>query len=353
MEKIDVHASHPYSVCIGRGLLAEAGRLVAEVKKPCRVLVVSDDRVFALYGSALEKSLSEAGFTVDHYVFPHGEASKTLATFGDILETAADAHLTRTDLIVALGGGVVGDIAGFAAACYLRGIDFVSIATSLLAAVDSSVGGKTAVDLEAGKNLAGAFHQPRLVICDTNTFETLDARETACGMGEIVKYGLMSDRPLFECLEHTSPAPETLVKRCVDIKRLIVERDECESGERRLLNLGHTFGHAVEAHSGFALSHGAAVAVGMHLICRASEHLGLAEEPLTARVDRVLSRYGLSTEYPISPEELYTLARGDKKASGDSITLVLPLKIGKCILQSMSLEAFRTLCGDVCGRERL
>ncbi len=353
MNTIRVGAGRPYSVHIGAELLAQAGSLISQIKNPCRVLIVSDDRVFPLYGGALEKSLAEAGFDVGRFVFPHGEASKTLATLSEILEEAANVHLTRTDLIVALGGGVVGDIAGFAAACYLRGIDFVNIATSLLATVDSSVGGKTAVDLTAGKNLAGAFHQPLLVICDTSTFETLDARETACGMGEIVKYGLMSDRKLFECLESTFPAPETLVERCVDIKRRIVERDECESGERKLLNLGHTFGHAVETHSGFSLSHGASVAVGMHLICRASEHLGFAEEPLTARVDGVLRRYGLPTEYPIPSEELYTLARSDKKAAGDTITLVLPTEIGKCILHSMSLESFKTLCNVVCNKELL
>lgn len=347
MNTIHVSASTPYDVCIGKGLLSTVGERISEVKAPCRVLLISDDRVFSLYGQTVHKSLADNGFTVTNAVFPHGERSKTLATFGDLLEKAASAHLTRTDLIVALGGGVVGDMAGFTAACYLRGIDYIGIPTTLLAAVDSSVGGKTAVDLTAGKNLAGAFHMPRLVVCDTDTFATLDERERACGMGEVIKYGLMSDKELFTLLEQSSPAPDTLVTRCVDIKRGVVERDERESGERKLLNLGHTLGHAIETHSDFALSHGAAVAVGMHLICKASEGLQLAEEPLLSRVDGVLGRYGLPFSYDITPEELFEKARGDKKTDGDSITLVLPVQIGKCVLRKIPLDEFKALCSSV------
>ncbi len=347
MNRIHVSASTPYDVCIGKGLLSTVGERIAEVKAPCRVLLISDDRVFPFYGQTVYESLTDNGFTVTSAIFPHGERSKTLATLGELLEKAARAHLTRTDLIVALGGGVVGDIAGFTAACYLRGIDYIGIPTTLLAAVDSSVGGKTAVDLAAGKNLAGAFHMPRLVVCDTDTFATLDERERACGMGEVIKYGLMSDKELFALLEHSSPAPDTLVARCVDIKRGVVERDERESGERKLLNLGHTLGHAVEAHSDFALSHGAAVAVGMHLICKASKHLQLAKEPLLSRVDDVLTRYGLPSSYDITPEELFERARGDKKTDGDSITLVVPVKIGECILKKMPMDEFKSLCDAI------
>ena len=348
MKTIRVATRSPYDVLIGSGLLSSVGTLTAEVKKPCRVLIVSDDRVFPLYGKAVKESLENAGYRTSEYIFPHGESSKNLAVFGSILECAAREHLTRTDLIAALGGGVVGDVAGFAAACYLRGIDFIQIPTSLLAAVDSSVGGKTAVDLEAGKNLAGAFHQPIRVICDTNAFETLDAREKACGMGEVIKYGLMNDRTFFETLENTLPSYEDLTARCVGNKRDIVERDEFDNGERKLLNLGHTFGHAVEKHSAFSLSHGAAVAIGMHMICRVSEKTGLAEEPLCARLDALLKKYDLPTSYPISPEELIALSRGDKKTEGDSITPVLPVGIGKCILKKMPLYEFEKLAHLAC-----
>lgn len=203
------------------------GTYTAQVKQPCRVLVISDDRVFPLYGETVKTSFENAGFTVSTYVFPHGEASKNLTTFGNILECAAGERLTRTDLIAALGGGVVGDVAGFAAACYLRGIDFVQIPTSLLAAVDSSVGGKTAVDLDAGKNLAGAFHEPIRVLCDTNVFATLDARERACGMGEVIKYGLMNDRAFFETLE-------TGVPRCRRAGAPLREQQTADRRTRRI-----------------------------------------------------------------------------------------------------------------------
>ena len=348
MTTIPVATRTPYDVLIGANLLPSVGTYTAQVKQPCRVLVISDDRVFPLYGETVKTSFENVGFTVSTYVFPHGEASKNLTTFGNILECAAGERLTRTDLIAALGGGVVGDVAGFAAACYLRGIDFVQIPTSLLAAVDSSVGGKTAVDLDAGKNLAGAFHEPIRVLCDTNVFATLDARERACGMGEVIKYGLMNDRAFFETLETGVPDAEELVRRCVNNKRQIVEHDEFEHGERKLLNLGHTFGHAVEKHSGFALSHGAAVAIGMHMICRVSEEIGLAEEPLCARLDALLEKYGLPTAYAIAPEELAAFARGDKKTAGDTITPVFPVCIGACVLKKLPLAEFEALAVAAC-----
>ena len=343
MTTIHVATHTPYDVLVESGLLSSVGSLTADIKKPCRVLLVSDDRVFALYGKTVKDSFEAAGFTTTEFVFEHGEASKTLTTFGEILECAAQNRLTRTDLIAALGGGVVGDVAGFAAACYLRGIDFVQIPTSLLAAVDSSVGGKTAVDLNSGKNMAGAFHQPIGVFCDTRAFDTLDTRERACGMGEIIKYGLMNDRAFFEMLEQGVPSYEEIVSRCVNNKRTVVEHDEFDNGERKYLNLGHTFGHAVEKHSAFSLSHGAAVAVGMHMICRVSEKIGTAREPLCARLDVLCEKYGLPTAYAISAADLYRLARGDKKTEGDSITLVLPTEIGKCLLRKMPLAEFEKL----------
>ena len=346
MKTVTVKTSSEYSVVIGENLLAEAGKLISDVKKPCRAAILSDDKVFPLYGEPLRESLLAAGFSVCEYVFPNGEASKTLATFGDILEFLARERLTRTDLIVALGGGVVGDVAGFCAAVYLRGIDFVQIPTTLLAAVDSSVGGKTAVDLENGKNLAGAFHQPILVLCDTRTFQTLNDRELACGMGEVIKYGVICDKALFETLETSLPPLEELVARCVSIKRDIVERDEFDTGERKLLNLGHTLGHAVEKHSRFSLSHGAAVAVGMMMIARIAEKNGCAKEPLCERLSAVLRKYGLPVSYDITHDELYGIACGDKKTEGQSITLVMPVCIGTCTLQKLPLTAFEKLIAD-------
>ena len=353
MKTIRVATRIPYDVLIGKDLLGSVGAITAEIKKPCRVLLVSDDRVFSLYGETVKNGLEKAGFTASESIFPHGESSKTLETFGSILECAARNRLTRTDLIAALGGGVAGDVAGFAAACYLRGIDFIQIPTSLLAAVDSSVGGKTAVDLEAGKNLAGAFHSPVRVICDVGAFETLDAREKACGMGEVIKYGLMNDRAFFETLEKDTPPFEELAARCVENKRNVVECDEFDNGERKKLNLGHTFGHAVEKHSAFSLSHGAAVAIGMHMICHVSEKAGYAKEPLCKRLDAILEKYGLPCTYPITAQDLYLLSRVDKKTEGENITLVLPVRIGECILKKMPLAEFEKLVFLACENQSL
>lgn len=343
MEKINVKTGTEYNVLIGANLLNDTGALVSEVKTPCKAAIISDDKVYSLYGKVVENSLTKSGFEVVSFYFEKGEKSKNLATYGEILEFLAENKITRTDLVIALGGGVVGDMAGFCAATYLRGIDFVQIPTSLLAAVDSSVGGKTAIDLKCGKNLAGAFHQPILVVCDTKTFDTLDPKQISCGMAEVIKYGIICDRQLFDTLEAKAPDYTELVARCISIKRDIVERDEFEHGDRKLLNLGHTLGHAVEKHSNFELTHGAAVAIGMMMICNISEKKGYAKENMTERLKNLLIKYELPTSYSILKDELFDIATGDKKVSGGSITTVIPESIGKCLLEKMSLDDFRIL----------
>ena len=344
MKKIHVKTGTEYNVLIGENLLNDTGALVSEVKKPCKAAIISDDKVYSLYGKVVENSLEKSGFEVVSYYFENGEKSKNLATFGNILEFLAESKLTRTDIIIALGGGVVGDMAGFCASVYLRGIDFVQIPTTLLAAVDSSVGGKTAIDLEHGKNLAGAFHQPILVICDTKAFDTLDSRQISCGMAEVIKYGIICDKELFEMLENDdTPDYTTLSARCISIKRDIVEKDEFEHGDRKLLNLGHTLGHAVEKHSEFKLTHGEAVAVGMMMISLIAEKQGYAKENISVRLEKLLYKNGLPTKYNIANQQLFNIATGDKKVSGGSITAVIPQSIGHCLLEKMSLEEFRTL----------
>lgn len=343
MKTVKVKTSTEYDVLIGKKLLARAGELVSKVKKPCKAAIISDDKVFPLYGDTVKSSLEQNGYSVCSYVFENGEKSKNLETYGNILEFLAENKITRTDLIVALGGGVVGDIAGFCAATYLRGIDFVQIPTTLLAAVDSSVGGKTAIDLEQGKNLAGAFHQPILVICDTKTFDTLDKRQISCGYAEVIKYGMICDKELFSMLEKSSPDYTTLAERCISIKRDIVENDEFDRGERKLLNFGHTLGHAVEKHSDFALTHGEAVAVGMMMISRIAENAGFAEENISARLNNVLLKYGLPTSYDIDADTLFDIVTGDKKVEGSTITPVIPQKTGKCVLENMPVLDFRKL----------
>ncbi len=341
MKTIHVSASKEYDVLIGRGLLSRAGEEIRKVSSAKAAAIVADDTVWCHYGEKVKQSLEESGFSVSAFTFPHGEASKTLATYGEILQFLAENHLTRSDLVVALGGGVTGDMAGFAAATYLRGIDYVQIPTTLLAAVDSSVGGKTAVDLPSGKNLAGCFHQPSLVLCDTDTFKTLPAEQFRSGMAEVIKYGVLGDAAFFDDLAAPTLRMTELIARCVEMKRDIVGEDEFESGKRRLLNLGHTVGHAVEKSKNFALSHGEAVAVGMAVITRAAVERGICEAAALTRLLALLKQYELPTETDCDAEELFAAALSDKKMSGGHLHLVVPERIGSCRVEKIPAERFR------------
>ena len=329
MITITVHASKTYNVCIGNGLLTRAGELAKEVLSPCRALILTDDNVAPLYADTLASSLKEAGYIPELYVVPHGEGSKSLSTLGALLEHLAENRYTRTDALFALGGGVVGDLGGFCASVYLRGIPFVQIPTTLLAAVDSSVGGKTAINLDAGKNLAGAFYQPRLVVCDPDTLSTLPPEIFADGCAEVIKYGVINDAELFRMLQKgTSPADERILARCVQNKRDIVEQDEYDTGTRQLLNLGHTIAHAIEKLSDFEISHGSAVAMGTVTVMRAAVLHGLCpRDDLDALID-LTQKLGMPTECPFGMEEIETIALSDKKRSGGSITLIVPYAIG-------------------------
>jgi len=337
MNTIRVSASRPYDVLVGRGLLEKTGGLAAGIVAPCKAAVISDDTVFRLHGLSAVRSLEAAGFSVTALTFPAGEASKNLATYGRILNHLAADHFTRSDLIVALGGGVTGDLAGFVAATYLRGVSYIQIPTTLLAAVDSSVGGKTAVDLDAGKNLVGAFYQPSLVICDPDTLSTLPREVFRDGCAEVIKYGVLGNRTFFEELE-TTPAEEQLehvISVCVEMKRDVVQADEFDRGERQKLNLGHSFGHAIEKISAFTVSHGSAVAMGMAMIARAAENLGFCAPAEAERITALLARYGLPTEIPYGAEDLYQAARSDKKIGANAIQLVVPDGIGRCHLEKV------------------
>ena len=340
MKKIHVSAGGGYEICIGRGLLAGAGEAIREVKAPCGVMLLCDSTVAPLYGETVERSLTAAGYSVSRFVFPAGERSKNLETLGQLLEAMGAAGLTRSDLLVALGGGVTGDMGGFAAAVYQRGIDYVQIPTTLLAAVDSSVGGKTAVDLRCGKNMAGCFWQPRLVLCDCDTFRSLPDAVFADGMAEVIKYGLAFDEnylTLLESAEAREIAPE-IVARCCDWKRRVVEADEREAGERKLLNLGHTIGHAVELSSDFTVSHGHAVAIGMCAICRAAEHFGVCRPGTEGRICALCRRMNLPTDTDIPVPQLCRAARADKKRGAGHITVAVPVEPGRAVLQELSME---------------
>ena len=330
MTTVTVRASRPYEVTIGRGLLDTVGRQAAGQWKGRSAAVVSDSTVAPLYLNRVKDSLERAGFRVHSFVFPAGEDQKNGGTYLKLLEFLAARRLTRAAGLIALGGGVVGDLAGFAAATFLRGIGFLQLPTTLLAAVDSSVGGKTAIDLTNGKNLAGAFYQPQAVLCDLDTLDTLPAEVFADGCAEVIKYGMIGDPALLARLETVDfrADPEELVARCVAQKRDLVEQDEFDTGARQLLNLGHTLGHGVEACSGYTVSHGRAVAIGMTLVTRAAVAFGRCPAEVLPRLRRLLERYGLPDATAYSAQALYEKTLSDKKRSGDTISLVVPIAWG-------------------------
>ena len=329
MKKVSV--SDEYNVVISSGILDRAGAMIRVVEKGSRCVVVADDNTAPLYSEKVLDSLSREGVDASLCVIPHGESNKHIGTVTDILNFLAERRLARNDFVVALGGGVAGDLAGFAAAIYLRGISFVQIPTTLLAQIDSSVGGKTGCDLPSGKNLAGAFHKPSLVIIDTDTLKTLPDEYMRDGMGEMIKYGAIKSEALFEQLETQAPFEnlEDKILECVKIKADIVARDFKESGERTLLNFGHTVGHAIEKTENFSgLSHGAAVAVGMCAITRAAEKVDLCHKGNADRIAALCRKYGLPTDRDITPMQVQDAASLDKKRMGAQIKLVLIRKIG-------------------------
>lgn len=335
MKTVTVSASSSYEVKIGSGLLPSLGHELSGVCSASKICIVSDSHVWPLWGKTAVTSLERAGFTVIHFVFPAGEASKNGSVYLELLNFLAENHMTRSDCIVALGGGVVGDMTGFAAATFLRGIAYVQVPTTLLAMVDSSVGGKTAIDLDAGKNLAGAFYQPKLVLCDTDTLNTLPEDIFRDGCAEVVKYGVLYDRELFDRLAERGLSfdRESVIARCVELKRNVVAEDEFDTGNRMKLNLGHTVGHGIEASSHFTVSHGKAVAIGMAIVSRAGCALGICGEDTRDAVIAVLERFGLPTDTDCSPENIYTSALSDKKRSGGTVNLIVPEKIGFCRIQ--------------------
>ena len=345
MRSVTVKTSATYEVLIGSGLLQKAGEAVKKVISPCKAAIVTDSTVVHLYEETVRQSLTEAGFSVCTFVFPAGEASKNIHTLSHLLEFLAKEEMTRTDLIVALGGGVTGDLAGFGAAVYLRGISFVQIPTTFLAAIDSSVGGKTAVDLEAGKNLAGAFYQPKLVLCDTDVLQTLPEVIFADGIAEALKYGVLGDAALFEKIAGGDFRQdlEEIIETCVSMKRDVVEEDEFDTGKRQLLNLGHTFGHAIEQKSHFQMTHGHAVAIGMHLIAKAAEAKGIAEKGTAAAIAKALEQNQLPKENEFSPAEVAEGTLRDKKRRGGTISFVFPKKIGACEIVKIPVEEVEAL----------
>lgn len=334
---ITVQASCRYDILLNRGGLDVIGEAVAERFKPCTVAVMSDDIVFPIYGRRVTESLNRHGFSTICHIVKSGESYKTLESVVSFIEQMVQSHITRTDMVLALGGGVVGDMAGFAGSIYLRGIPYIQVPTTLLAAVDSSVGGKTGVDINAGKNLIGAFHQPALVYIDPETLQTLPTPIMRDGFAEVIKYGIILDEELSNITLHPHTYDlEDVIARCISIKRNVVEQDEKDLGVRALLNFGHTFGHAIEQLSGFSISHGCAVAKGMVIAAKVGVAYGLPNH--VERVESIVQAYGFDTSCPYSATQLYTVILSDKKRSGSNISLILPESIGHCISVTIPIE---------------
>ena len=340
MREISVAASRPYTVYLGSGILSDLGERLTALREKCSVVIVSGPKVWPLYGESVAKSLADSGFRFFHFLHPDGESAKSLNTYAELLNFLCAHGIDRSDLLLALGGGVSGDLCGFAAATYQRGMDYVQLPTTLLAMVDSSVGGKTALNLPDGKNLVGAFHQPLAVFADTDTLCTLPREQYLSGLGEVVKYTLLGDATLFAALEAgQDPRHEAVIGRCIELKRDIVQRDERDSGERQLLNLGHSFGHAVEQCSEYTLPHGLAVAVGLAMIAKYANRQGLFSDGDLTRLLGLLEQLGLPTDCEYDKSALLAAVQHDKKRRGDTITLILPRSIGCCERRSVALDS--------------
>ena len=360
---VPLSGGREYEIHIGSGLLADAGRILQKVARSGRIVVITQPRIAALWGSPLGESLQSAGFeTADFVTFPAGERFKTLGTMARLCDKLYNLSVTvdRKTLVVALGGGVVGDVAGYVAASYLRGLDYVQIPTTLLAMVDSSVGGKTGVDYRDGKNLIGAFHQPRSVIADVDTLKTLPRREFRSGMGEVVKYGVIRDPTLLlpQALDTSQPEIVShIVRRSCEIKAQIVVADEREeTGLRAILNYGHTVGHALESATKYRrFKHGEAVAIGMAAAACIGEAVGITPSDVRKTVVAACRAQGLPVARPaeISVDDLLTLMLRDKKAEAGRLRFVLARGLGDVeLMNGINQESVRdglTLQDKVCG----
>lgn len=345
MEKIRVNLGEKsYTIEIAENLLASAGgRIKTLVPKAEKIAVISDSNVAPLYGDTVLQSLAQAGLCGSLIVIPAGEQSKNMSMLTQVLEEMADKGLTRSDALVTLGGGVVGDLGGFAAASYMRGIPFVQIPTSLLAQIDSSVGGKVAVDLKAGKNLAGAFYQPKGVLIDPLLLKTLPVRYLHDGLAEAIKYGCIQDSVLFVKIAGLADDKELLaesekiIAACCRIKAGIVEQDEFDTGLRMLLNFGHTLGHAIEQYYGYSsFTHGEGVAIGMYQLTKRCEAMGLTKAGCAEKIKAVLEKYALPWQTQVPKQELLATMGKDKKKNGKEITLIILDEIGSAKLHKIN-----------------
>ncbi len=350
--RVDI-PNHEYDIIIGKDILKNCAEYIKKARKiPAKILVVTDENVAELYADVVCSSLKEIA-EVKLVVLPAGETTKSLGYLSDLYDEAFSFGMTRSDLAVALGGGVIGDLTGFFASTVLRGIDVVQIPTTLLSQVDSSVGGKTAIDVSWGKNLVGTFYQPKLVIADTATLETLPDNEFASGLAEVIKYGCIWDKDFFDKIDTAADRNELmdiideLVYTCCDIKRQVVEQDEHDTALRMILNFGHTAGHIVEkAYNYTGYTHGEAVAFGMIIAARLGEKLGITEQGTTEKIDAMIKKFALPYDIKVSEEDLAGIAL-DKKASGSSISVILLDKIGKYNIHKMPTSEYVKILKEI------
>lgn len=346
MKKIHVNLQeNSYDICIERGLFRQLGVFTKGLTKAETVAIISDNRVDAIYGDTAQRLLHEAGFKVGRIVFPEGEIHKSMETLSRVYEELFNIGITRSDVIITLGGGVTGDLGGMAAATYLRGVPFIQVPTTVLAQIDSSVGGKVAVDLPSGKNLVGSFYQPIGVLIDPDMLATLDIRYIRDGLAEAVKYACIADGELFAKFETWRDVQdilreaEEIIARCCTIKTEIVEEDPYDNGKRMILNFGHTLGHVIEAKYNYAVyTHGEGVSIGMCLLTERTERLGHTISGTTIRLKNVLRQIGLPTEVKEKPSQLLDGVGHDKKRRGNRITLIIIPEIGKSTLVPMPLN---------------
>lgn len=350
--KVDIK-EHEYDIVIGKDILKNCADYIKEARKiPAKILVVTDENVEKLYADTVCNSLKEIA-EVKLVVLPAGETTKSLGYLSDLYDEAFSFGMTRTDLAVALGGGVIGDLTGFFASTVLRGIDVVQMPTTLLSQVDSSVGGKTAIDVSWGKNLVGTFYQPRLVIADTATLSTLPDSEFASGLAEVIKYGCIWDEKFFDKIDSASSRAELMdmideiVYTCCNIKRQVVEQDEHDTALRMILNFGHTAGHIVEkAYNYTGYTHGEAVAYGMIIASRLGEKLGITEQGATEKIEAMIKKFSLPYDIELSDEDLSGIVL-DKKASGSDISVILLDKIGKYNIHKMNTEEYVNILKEI------
>ncbi|MBM7836109.1 3-dehydroquinate synthase [Clostridium sardiniense] len=338
-----------YNIEIEKGLIKDVPKRIRKVFNGEKIFIITDKNVDKYYGDIVLNSLKEDGFIVEKYAINPGEESKSFITLPEVYEKLLDFKLTRKDLIITLGGGVVGDLGGFVASTFLRGVSFVQIPTSLLAQVDSSVGGKVGVDLPRGKNLVGSFYQPKRVLIDPNVLDTLDEKFYKDGMGEVIKYGCIRDKDLFNLLnslntrEEVMEHIEDIIYTCCNSKRIIVERDEKDLGERMILNFGHTLGHAIEKYYGFSeFTHGEGVAIGMYLITKLAEDKGLVNKEFSEDIKNILVRYGLPFEVElIDKDAIIETISLDKKNMGSRLKVIIMKEIGNAEIYDTTVEFFR------------